>query len=89
MAEKALKFMMEESEINEMKKVASVFNMTASDFIKEAVKEYLIKLKEEPLYHLTACAKEADTDESAEILEAIESLSDGDLSIAYVKRFNF
>ncbi len=88
MAEKALKLMMEESEINEMKKVASVFNMTTSDFIKEAVKEYLIKLKEEPLYRLTACAKEADTDESAEILEEIESLSGDDLSISSVKRFN-
>ncbi len=62
--------------------------MTVTDIVKEAVREYLAKLKKDPFYRLTANIEEASAHESAEILETIEELSDDDLSIASVKRFD-
>ena len=88
MAARALNFKMEESDIREIKKVAAVFNMTMTDVVKEAVKEYLAKMKKDPFYRLTANVEEASSDEAAEILETIEGLSDDDLSIVSVKHFN-
>ena len=87
MAVKALNFKMDETEILDMKKVASVFNMTVTDVVKEAVKEYLAKMKSDPFYRLTVNVEDASAEESAEILEEIERLSDEDLAIASVKRF--
>lgn len=88
MAAKALNFKMEESDIIEMKKVASVFHMTVTDVVKEAVSEYLAKMKRDPFYRITANVADASADESAEILRAIEELSDDDLSVVSVRRFN-
>ncbi len=88
MAVKALNIKMEESEIREMKKVASVFHMTVTDVMKEAIGEYIAKMKKDPFYRLTANVEEASAEESAEVLGAIEELSDDDLSIASVRRFD-
>ncbi len=88
MAVRLLNFKMEESDIYEMKKVASVFNMTVTDVVKEALKDYIAKMKKDPFYRLTANVEEASADETAEVLGAIEELSDDDLSIASVKRFD-
>ncbi len=83
-----LNFKMEESDIHEMNKVASVFNMTVTDLVKEAVREYIAKMKKDPFYRLTANVEEASADETAEVLGAIEKMSDDDLSIASIKRFD-
>lgn len=88
MAVKALNFKMEEAEILDMKQVASVFNMTVTDVIKEAVKEYVDKMKQDPFYRLTANVQDASDEETAEILAEIDSLSDDDLSISSSKRFD-
>ena len=87
MAVKALNFKMEEEEILDMKKTASVFNMTVTDVIKQAVREYLDKLKKDPYYKLTANVQEASPEESSEILAEIDELSDDDLTISSSKRF--
>ncbi len=51
--------------------------------------EYVVReMKKDPFYHLTANVEEADADESAEVLRAIEGLSDDDLSIVSVKSFD-
>ncbi len=88
MAVRLLNFKMEESDIYEMKKVASVFNMTVTDVVKEALKDYIAKMKKDPFYRLTANVEEASADETAEVLGAIDELSDDDLSIASIKRFD-
>ena len=82
MAVKALNFKMAEEEILDMKEVAAVFNMTLTDVVREAVREYLAKMKKDPFYRLTTNVKEASAEESAEILSEIEGLSDDDLTIA-------
>ena len=87
MAVKAVNFKMEEADILDMKQVASVFNITVTDLIKNSVKEYIEKLKKDPFYRLTVNVQEASAEESEEILAEIDSLSDDDLTIATTKHF--
>ena len=87
MAVKAMNFKMEEADILDMKQVASVFNITVTDLIKNSVKEYIEKLKKDPFYRLTVNVQEASAEESEEILAEIDSLSDDDLTIATTKHF--
>ena len=88
MAVKAMNFKMEEADIRNMKAVAGVYNMSVTDLIKNAVRQYITELKKDPFYRLTANIQEASAEESKEILGEIEGLTDDDLKIASVKRFN-
>lgn len=88
MAVKALNFKMDEVDIRDMKAVAGVYNMSVTDLIKNAVKEYITELKKDPFYRLTMNIQDASAEESQEILEEIEDLSDDDLTIACTKRFD-
>lgn len=88
MATKALNFKMDEAEIADMKKVAGVFNISVTDLVKQAVRQYVNELKRDPFYRLTANVEDASADETGEILAAIDSLDDDDLSIASTKRFS-
>lgn len=87
MATRALNFKMEDAEIQDMKDVASVFHMTLTELIKEATKDYVDRLKKDPFYRLTVNVQEASAEESAEILEEIDGLTDDDLSIVSSERF--
>ena len=88
MATRALNFKMDEADILDMKQVAGVFNMSITDLVKKAVREYVSELKSDPFYRLTANVEEASAEESEEILAEIEEMSDDDLSIAATKRFS-
>lgn len=81
MAVKAMNFKMEEADILDMKQVAGVFNMSVTDLIKNAIKEYLAELKMDPFYRLTTNVQEATVEESKEILSEIEDLTDDDISV--------
>lgn len=48
MAVKAMNFKMDEADIRDMKAVAGVYNMSVTDLIKNAVKEYMDELKKDP-----------------------------------------
>ncbi len=85
MAAKAMNFKKEEADILDMKQVAGVFNMSVTDLIKNAVKEYLAELKSDPFYRQTANVQDASEEESAEILSEIEEMTDDDLTIASTK----
>ena len=87
MATKALNFKMDEAEILDMKHVASVFNMSMTDVIKEAVREYVARMKKDPYYRLTINVQDASEDESAEILNEIRSLTGDELAISTSKQF--
>ena len=86
MAVKAMNFKMDELDIAEMKAVGEVYHMSLTQIVKEALKEYIGKLKEDPFYRLTANVMNADEEETAEVLSAIENLSDEDLEIASVEQ---
>ena len=87
MTTKAMNFKLDENEILDIKKVASVFNMTLTDVVREAIKEYVLKMKKDPFYRLTAKVQEASAEESKEILDIVENLSDDDMQITSTKRF--
>ena len=82
MALKALNFKMEESEILAMKEAAGVFNMSMTDLVRNGVREYIEELKKDPFYRLTANVRDAEEAEAAEILSAVDNLSDDDLTIS-------
>ena len=85
MATRALNFRMDEKEMLDLKKVASVFNISMTDLVKEAINEHVAKLKKDPFYRLTANVEDASEEETEEILEEIESMTDDDFSIVSVK----
>ena len=87
MAVKAMNIKMDENKILDIKSVASVFHMTMTDIITEALDEYLKKMKQDPFYRLTVNVQDASEDESEEILGAIEDLSDEDLAIVRTNSF--
>ena len=87
MATKVMNFKIDEAEILDMKQVAGVFNMSVTDLIKSAVKEYLAELKSDPFYRLTSNVQNASDEEAEEILAEIDGLTDDDLSIASTRRF--
>ena len=78
---RAVNFRMDESQISDMKRVASVYHMTVTDVIQKAVADYLDRLKADPYYRLTVNVEQADADEENEILDALDSLTDDDLTI--------
>lgn len=87
MASKAINLKLDEERIMDVKQVASVFHMTMTDVINEALDAYLPIMKADPFYRLTANVKDASQSENAEILSEINNLTDDDLEIATVKRF--
>ena len=87
MATKALNFKMDEADINDMKKVAGVFNISVTDLVKQAVKEYIEELKNDPFYRLTVNVEDASAEETEEILTEIGRLNDDDLSITSTRHF--
>lgn len=87
MSTKAVNFKMEESELLDMKRVASVFNKSLTELIREGVREYVEKLKKDPFYRLTMNVEDASEEESAEILSEIEGLTDDDLVISSSRQF--
>ena len=80
MTVKSLRFRTTDSEIADIKQIASVFKMSVGRVIREAVREYVDRRKQSPLYRL-ADIEEADPEESAEILAMIDSLTDEDREI--------
>ena len=86
MALKAMNFKMDETEIAEMKSIGTVYHMSLTQIVKEALKEYINKMKKDPFYKLTANVMNADEKETSEILSAIENLSDEDLEIASIEQ---
>lgn len=87
MATRAMNVKMEESTILAVRKAASVYNLTMTEIIKEALDEYLEKLQNDLFYRLTASVEEASEEESAEILSELDELTDDDLTISSKKSF--
>ncbi|MCC6093524.1 MAG: hypothetical protein LIV24_00630 [Eubacterium sp.] len=85
---KAMNFKMDEKEIAEMKSIANIFHMSVTDYIKNAIADYSAKLKQDPFYRLTINARNADPEETEEVLNSIDSLSDDDLEIVSTKHFS-
>ena len=82
-----MNFKMDEADIRDMKMVAGVFNMSVTELIKNAVKQYISELKKDPFYRLTANVEDASPEETEEILNEIQNMTNDDLSIESVTHF--
>ena len=82
MATKTVSIKMEESEFLALEKAADVFHTSVTDLVRNGVREYIEELKKDPFYRLTANIQDAEEAESAEILSAMEGMSDDDLTIS-------
>ncbi len=89
MAMKAVNLKLDEADVLAVKQVASVFNMTMTDVVKEAVREYVDRMRKDPFYRLTSNIEDASCEENEEILAKLESLTDDDLTIAAKKQVDF
>ncbi|MBR4424648.1 MAG: hypothetical protein IKS66_01735 [Oscillospiraceae bacterium] len=87
MASKVLNFKMDEAEILDLKQVAGVFHLSVTELVREAIRAYLLEMKQDPFYRLTAQVQEASPEESEEILGELDRMTDEDLRIASSKRF--
>ena len=81
MATKAVSLRLDEMQISDIKSVAEVYNKSFTDIIRDAVDEYLPKMKNDPIYILTMNVEEVDDEENKLLTEAIESMSVDDLEI--------
>lgn len=88
MAVKAMNIKLDENKILDVKSVASVFHMTMTEVITEALDEYLSKMKQDPFYKLTFNVQDASDEECAEVIDELNSLTDDDLLIEKTKTFN-
>ena len=87
MATKAMNIKMDEERLADIKSVATVFHMSMTDVVMDALDEYLAKMKNDPFYRLTVNVEDASDEETREILGELDTLSDDDLQIASVKHF--
>lgn len=81
MTVKALSFRANESEIAEIKKAASMFQMSVAGLMREAVREFIENRRKEEFFRRLENVEEASPEESAEILAMIDSLTDDDREI--------
>ena len=86
MALKAMNVKLEETRIEDIRRVAGAFNMTMTDVINRALDAYLEEMKKDPFFRLASNVAEASEEESKEILDALSRLSEDDLSLSSSKK---
>lgn len=88
MAVRSMRFNLDELDIRALEDVAAVYQMSFVDAVGEAIREYVEKKRADPLYRLTANVRDADPEESEEILDLIENMPDDDRAIVSSQRFS-
>lgn len=81
MATKSISMRLDSQELEEAKKLADIYDMTLTDVMRQALKEYIEEKKKDPFYRMTANIPEASEDESKEAFHDLDQLSDDDLKI--------
>ena len=84
MTVKALSFRTDESEIAQIKKAASMFQMSVAGLIREAIRDYIERRQKERFFESLKNVEEASPEESAEILAMIDSLTEDDRQVVRV-----
>ena len=89
MTMKALSFRTDERQIEDIKKAASMFQMSVAGLIREAVREYIdsrktAKQRKEEFFKRLENVEEASPEESAEILAMIDSMTEDDMQVVRV-----
>ena len=82
MATKPVNLRLDEAQIMDIKEVAGIFSMSFTDVIREAVKDYLVKMKKDPFYRLTSNISEVTDEENKELVSELSSLTEDDMKVA-------
>lgn len=67
--------------IDDIKKVSKIYDESMSELIREGIQMALEKRKNSIFYRLSSITEYVDEEEEVEILEALSSLTDDDLTI--------
>ncbi|MGL5724527.1 hypothetical protein [Cetobacterium sp.] len=67
--------------IDDIKKVSKIYDESMSELIREGIQMALEKRKNSIFYRLNSIAEYVDEEEEVSILEALNSLTDDDLTI--------
>lgn len=78
---KTMSVKFQENTVLDIKKISEIFNISYSDFIREAV-EREIKIKKQDFMFKMSNVPYCDEEEEKEIIELLNSLSDEDLEVA-------
>ncbi len=82
---KTMSVKLDEITISEIKKISSIFEISYSDFIREAVEKAIAEKQKDFMYRMSNVPYATDEEEK-EIMSALSKLSDDDLQVARVEK---
>ncbi len=77
---KTMSVKFDDAVFSEIKKISSLFNITYSDFVRNAVEKAIEEKQQDFMYRMNNVSYMAEEEET-EIMEALAKLSDDDLQI--------
>ena len=78
---KAISLRLDEDMLDEIREVSKIYNITATELIREGIKNILTNKKNDIYFKLITNKAECDEKESAEIMSKINNLSEEDLTV--------
>ncbi|ACV39191.1 hypothetical protein [Leptotrichia buccalis] len=78
---KAISLRLDEDMLDEIREVSKIYNITATELIREGIKNILTNKKNDIYFKLITNKTECDEKESAEIMSKINNLSEEDLTV--------
>ncbi len=82
---KTMSVKLDENIISEIKKISSIFEISYSDFIRNAVEKAIEEKQKDFMYRMNNVPYATDEEEQ-EIMSALSELSDDDLKIARIEK---
>ena len=78
---KAISLRLDEDMLDEIREVSKIYNITATELIREGIKNILTNKKNDIYFKLITNKTECYEKESAEIMSKINNLSEEDLTV--------
>lgn len=78
---KAISLRLDEDMLDEIREVSKIYNITATELIREGIKNILTNKKNDIYFKLITNKTECDEKESSEIMSKINNLSEEDLTV--------
>ena len=78
---KAISLRLDEDMLDEIREVSKIYNITATELIREGIKNILTNKKNDIYFKLITNKTECDEKESAEIMSKINDLSEEALTV--------
>ncbi len=82
---KTMSVKLDDNIVSEIKKISSIFGISYSDFIREAVEKAIAEKQKDFMYRMSNVPDTTDEEEQ-EIMSALSELSDDDLKVARVEK---